>query len=395
MSDDHYLKQELYELVRTDPSVFEFLESGSLDGLWFWDLDNPEAEWMSPRFWEVLGFDPAEKAHSPAEWQGLIHTEDLASAIANFQKHATDPADAFDQLLRYRHRDGSTVWVRCRALVLHGEDGAPRRMLGVHNEVTSLQGAEEVALRERLEQLERARRALERSNRLLKQSNEALTQFAYAASHDLQEPLRMVASFSALLGKRYEGELDERADRWLGHIVDGASRMQDLVAGLLEWSRVQTEGCRFEPVELGALVKEVEEDLSVVLAAAGARIEMVGTLPVVTGDSPQLRRVIQNLVENAVKFRQADVPPVIRIEAGQQTGLHLIAIADNGIGIPLEFHQRVFEVFQRLHPRDEVAGSGLGLAISQRIVERHGGELRVQSDGAGCGSTFTMMLPRL
>jgi len=141
--DHHYLKEELYTLVREAPSIFEFLQRGSLDGIWYWDLRDPEHEWMSPRFWETLGYDPAEKPHSPAAWQDLIHQDDLQSALDNFHKHCQDPTHPYDQIVRYRHRDGSTVWIRCRGMAIRDEHGVPTRMLGAHNDLTKVKQAEE------------------------------------------------------------------------------------------------------------------------------------------------------------------------------------------------------------------------------------------------------------
>lgn len=139
----HYLKDELYTLVQKDSSIFEFLLSGSLDGVWYWDLEHPEHEWMSPQFWISLGYDPEEKQHRTSEWQNLIHPDDLKVAIDNFQKHCADPDHPYDQVVRYRHKDGSTVWVRCRGIAIRDETGRPIRMLGAHNDLTKEKRAEE------------------------------------------------------------------------------------------------------------------------------------------------------------------------------------------------------------------------------------------------------------
>lgn len=134
----NYLKNELYDLIKKDPKIFDFLQSGSLDGIWYWDLDNPEQEWMSEGFWEVLGIDPTTKQHLSSEWQDLIFKEDLEVALENFNKHCENPDHPYDQMVRYRHSDGSTVWVRCRGIAIRDETGKPIRMLGAHNNVTSL-----------------------------------------------------------------------------------------------------------------------------------------------------------------------------------------------------------------------------------------------------------------
>jgi len=143
MQDANYLKRELYERVSCEPGIFEFLQSGSLDGLWYWDIENPEHEWMNARFWELLGYDPAEKKHLAAEWQDLIHPDDLKLAVENLQKHCEDPSYPYDQIVRYRHKSGKTVWVRCRGIAIRDSDGKPIRMLGAHNDLTELKELEE------------------------------------------------------------------------------------------------------------------------------------------------------------------------------------------------------------------------------------------------------------
>ncbi len=142
MSDEHYLKRELYAQVREDSRIFEFLQGGSLDGVWYWDLERPEHEWMSPRFWQALGVDPRDKQHLASEWQDLINHDDLAVALENFKRHCDDPNHPYDQIVRYRHADGSTVWIRCRGLAIRDADGKPVRMLGAHTDVTRLKVAE-------------------------------------------------------------------------------------------------------------------------------------------------------------------------------------------------------------------------------------------------------------
>ncbi|MBY4675428.1 sensor domain-containing diguanylate cyclase [Marinobacterium arenosum] len=154
---EHYLKRELYELVRLEPAVFEFLQAGSLDGLWYWDIENPAVEWMSPSFWTLLGYDPAEKQHLAAEWQDIINPDDLQLALQNFEKHCQAPHHPYDQVVRYRHKDGSTVWVRCRGIAIRDANGKPIRMLGAHNDLTPLKRTEQL-LREKNRQLEKLAR---------------------------------------------------------------------------------------------------------------------------------------------------------------------------------------------------------------------------------------------
>ena len=136
MEDKHFLKAELYKLMRVDASYFEFIQNGSLDGLWYWDLENPDDIWMSPRFWETLGYDPATKKHLSSEWQEIIFPDDLNVAIENLSKHLENPNHPYDQIVRYKHQDGSTVWVRCRGIAIRDKKGVPTRILGAHNDIT-------------------------------------------------------------------------------------------------------------------------------------------------------------------------------------------------------------------------------------------------------------------
>jgi PAS domain S-box-containing protein len=223
----------------------------------------------------------------------------------------------------------------------------------------------------------------------LQRSNAELEQFAYVASHDLQEPLRMVANYTELLEQRYKGKLDEKADKYIHYASDGARRMQRLVADLLAYSRVGSQGKDPVPVATEAVVKSVIASLHGLVRESGATIA-VGPLPPVLADEVQLRQLVQNLVSNAIKFR-AESAPAIAIEAVPSGGRVLFSIRDNGIGLEAQYADRIFEMFQRLHERGKYDGSGMGLAIAKRIVERHGGQIRVESE-LGHGATFFFTL---
>ncbi len=220
----------------------------------------------------------------------------------------------------------------------------------------------------------------------LRRSNAELAQFAYVASHDLQEPLRMVANYTELLGQRYRGKLDERAEKYIHYAVDGAKRMQRLVADLLAYSQVGSQGKPLVRVELQAVLDSVLRALEAVMRESGATVEVAGPLPEVLGDEGQLRQLLQNLIANAIKFR-ADRPPRVRVAATRRDARWEIAVADNGIGIEAQHRERIFQMFQRLHARGEYEGSGIGLAIAKRIVERHGGRIWFDST-PGVGTTF-------
>jgi PAS domain S-box-containing protein len=223
----------------------------------------------------------------------------------------------------------------------------------------------------------------------LRRSNAELEQFAYVASHDLQEPLRMVASYTELLGQRYRGQLDERADKYIFYAVDGAKRMQRLVADLLAYSRIGSQGKPMVAVAAGDVCKNVLRVLAQQVEAAGATIE-IGPMPLVLADEGQLRQLFQNLMGNAIKFR-GDEPPHVVVAAVPHDDGWLFSVADNGIGIDVPSAGRIFQMFQRLHERGKYEGSGIGLSIAKRIVERHGGRIWFEST-PGVGTTFLFTL---
>jgi signal transduction histidine kinase len=228
----------------------------------------------------------------------------------------------------------------------------------------------------------------------LARSNAELEQFAYVASHDLQEPLRKVASFCQLLQRRYSGQLDDRADQYIGFAVDGANRMQTLINDLLAFSRVGRMHDGYAPVDLERVWAATEDALSVGIAEAGAALAH-DPLPTVTGDSTQLGMLIQNLVSNAVKFRFPGREPRISLTClpDQNDALWQFAFTDNGIGIAPEYAERVFVIFQRLHTRDAYPGNGIGLALCKKIVEVHGGTIMIDPQFAG-GTRILFTLPR-
>jgi len=223
----------------------------------------------------------------------------------------------------------------------------------------------------------------------LARSNADLEQFAYVASHDLQEPLRMVTAYTQLLAERYRGKLDENADKFIGYAIEGAQRMQVLIQDLLAFSRVgRKEAC--ESVECNAVMKEVLQTLAAAIQETGAVVTH-GELPAVWADRTQVAQVFQNLIGNAIKFRGKE-PPVVSVQAEKASQQWQFSVSDNGIGIAPEYAENIFVVFQRLHARTEYPGNGIGLAICKKIVERDGGKIWVESR-AGSGSTFKFTLP--
>jgi len=227
----------------------------------------------------------------------------------------------------------------------------------------------------------------------LERSNRELEQFAYVASHDLQEPLRKVASFCQMLESRYSGQLDERGHQYIAYAVDGAKRMQALINELLTFSRVGQPGTVREPVNLNDAAHQAVDALDATIADTEAQV-LVAELPTVTGDPTLLTQLFQNLIANSIKFRRVDEPPVVRIDVTRSGPQWEFSCQDNGIGIAPAYAERVFVIFQRLHPREAYPGTGIGLALCRKIVDFHGGQIWVDTEnGAAPGTTIRWTLP--
>ena len=255
--------------------------------------------------------------------------------------------------------------------------------------------------------------ALVERTRELERSNADLEQFAYVASHDLQEPLRAVTSYAQLLAKRYADQLDAKANKYIGYVVDGGNRMQRLIQDLLNYSRVGRKGNLFQSISCNQVLAQALANLSISIRRSGATVTS-DPLPQVMADEGQLIQLLQNLISNAIKFK-GEPPPKIHVSAVNQVDEKqstaeretvprrsspiaktdnnwLFSVRDNGIGIQSEYRERIFTLFQRLHSRQEYSGTGIGLAVCQKIVERHGGEIWVESE-FGKGSTFYFTIP--
>jgi signal transduction histidine kinase len=261
------------------------------------------------------------------------------------------------------------------------------------------QGATDCVLKDHLARLPLSvRRALKekqlrqqrrQSEEELSRSNAELEQFAYVASHDLQEPLRMIANYTQLLAERYRGKLDEQADKYIAYSVDGATRMQALIQDLLRFSRVGNQQIEPKATQCHAIVEQALKNLQAAVIESGAAVNW-NNLPVVMADSAQLTQVFQNLIANAIKFHGVETP-MIQIDSEKKEHEWVFAVTDNGIGIPAESWQDIFVIFRRLHTRTEYAGNGIGLSICKKIIERHGGKIWIEAQAKpGCRFKFTL-----
>ncbi len=338
----------------------------SLDGFWLVDAGSRTLTDVNAAYVQLSGYDrEALLGMSVSELEADGELEVLLDSLS-------ERAGAGGSRLQTRHRrvDGSQFDVEMSVTYLPEQDAFAIFVRDISERLAS-----ESAITSRTEALE--------------VSNAELERFAYVASHDLQEPLRMVTSYLDLLSRRYKGQLDKEADEFIWFAVDGASRMKNLINGLLEYSRVERLGGELVPTDLNDTLEAAKMALSVLIGESGAVIES-DRLPQVVCDPMQLSRVFQNVIANAVKFK-SDATPRVTIECSRDGAMWHFVVADNGIGFEQQFAERVFELFQRLHAHSTYPGTGLGLAVTRKIVERHGGTCWMESEpGKGTRFHFTL-----
>jgi light-regulated signal transduction histidine kinase (bacteriophytochrome) len=284
---------------------------------------------------------------------------------------------------RFERKDGSYAHVYDRGYVIRNKEGKAIRMIGSTQDISALKRSEQ--------QLYELNAVLEKRAAELARSNAELERFAYVASHDLQEPLRMVSSFLQLLDKQYTAKLDDKAREYINYAVGGAERMKRLILDLLSYSRVATVAEQFQSVDMNTVAKHVIQIFE--SRFEKERITLTtGRLPVVQGNSSQLQQLLQNLIGNAIKYK-SEHPPLIEIGCQEEESRFVFFVKDNGIGINPKYFEKIFVVFQRLHPVNNYSGTGIGLAICKKIIERHHGEIWVESE-EGKGSTFFFSMPK-
>ncbi|MDW5562416.1 MAG: PAS domain S-box protein [Methanomassiliicoccus sp.] len=276
----------------------------------------------------------------------------------------------------YFHKDGHEIYCSAHVRVVRGPEGMISEIVASFRDIT---------------ESKRAERELQEYSKQLERSNDELQQFAYVASHDLQEPLRMVTLYMDLLGKRYGEELSPQAREYMNIARQGADRMRQLVNDLLQYSRIETHKEDFTTVDMNLVVQAVIGDLALAIDQNGGRVTSE-TLPNVVGDTMQMKQLLTNLINNAIKFHGSG-PPLVEVSASTVGDICVFSVKDNGIGIDPKYQDKLFKMFSRLHTKEEYPGTGIGLAICKKIIERHGGLIWVDSDGKA-GSTFFFTLPR-
>jgi PAS domain S-box-containing protein len=360
------------EAIRAEEERFRNLVETTNDIIWEVDVKGVYS-YISPQVRSILGYEPEELiGKTPFD----VMPEDEAARVREFFGKVMGAAEPFSNLENKNlTKDGRLIVLESGAVPFYDESGAIRGYRGIDRDITERKKAEE-ELDKVLDELTR--------------SNAELQQFAFVASHDLQEPLRAVTSYLRLLERRLTGRLEPEAEGFVESAVDGAARMEHMIKDLLEFSRVNTAGGAFERVDMNAVLDAALENLSTAINESGAVFER-GQMPVVYADPAQFIRLLQNLIGNAIKFRKPGAKPVIEVGARESAEGWVFSVKDNGVGIAPGDVDKVFIIFQRVHGK-KYPGTGLGLAICKRIVERHGGRIWVES-AEGRGSSFHFTVP--
>jgi signal transduction histidine kinase len=377
-NDREYALRALSQQLSQQNMLFDAALNNMIQGLCMFDADQKLIV-VNGRYLELYNFSP--EVVKPGI--SLREIMEYSIAIGNYTEDdaaralAERPSQAQKRernILLQRLRDGRTIAVMHSPL----PDGG------------SVATYEDVTAREQSE------RTLRQYASRLEHSNRELQDFAFVASHDLQEPLRKIESFGNRLHATVGDQLGDEGQLYLERMQSAAVRMRSLINGLLSYSRITSKAQPFEAVELGQIVLEVVSDLQVAIEEAAGRID-IGPLPIIQADATQMRQLFQNLISNSLKFRRKDQPPVITIAASVRTPTHSracceIVVSDNGIGFDNKYATRIFAIFQRLHGRGEYEGTGIGLATVRKIINRHGGTIRAEGS-PGAGATFTIVLP--
>ncbi len=343
-------------------------------GTWDWDIRGNNVTW-SEQIYEIHGLNEEEFGGTVEAFAGLVHPDDrsrveyaIKDSIENFKPYSVE--------MRIIRPNGEVRWISTNARVIPGADGKASRMLGATVDITETRNIQE-SLYEQL----RIHKEMEEE---LSKSNRELEQFAYIASHDLQEPLHMISSFVDLLSIRCDAKLGEKEKEYLNFVKQGSKQAKTLIEELLEYSRIGKRG-NLQAVDLRAVLREVESNLKISITESRARIQYNG-LPVLNAAHLEMVQLFQNIISNAIKYRGRKTPE-IEIASRLEDDKWLFSVKDNGIGIEPQYQERIFGMFQRLHSKSDYSGTGIGLAICKKIVEHHGGRIWVESQ-PGKGSTF-------
>ncbi|AEI47414.1 PAS domain S-box protein [Runella slithyformis] len=377
-------RKKAEEEFRQSNERFQKVTAATQDAIWDWDIENDSLYW-GEGFKTLFGYSIESSDPTLHSWRDRIHPEDLEEITQALANLFADPSiNKCQQEYRYRKATGEYAFVIDRYAIIRNKDGKPIRMIGAMTDITYRKEAEEA--------LKRLNETLNVRAKELALSNAELEQFAYVASHDLQEPLRMVTGFLTQLDKKYGDSLDAKAKQYIAFAVDGAKRMRQIILDLLDFSRVGKTVNTIEDVSIKALTDEVCQLQSTLIEESKA-VFHCHHLPTIRTYRAPLFQVFQNLIGNALKYRKEGIPPEIVIQATENPAEWLFSIRDNGIGIREEYFEKIFVIFQRLHNKEKYSGTGIGLSIVKKIIENLGGRIWLESE-PDRGSTFYFTIPK-
>ncbi|HSP12678.1 MAG TPA: PAS domain S-box protein [Salegentibacter sp.] len=356
---------------------FKYLTKATSDAIWDWDLEKNEVYW-GEGFESLFGYKLSELSADIHLWSENIHPEDMDTAVGSLEDAIAGNETKWEAEYRFVTENGEYKYVYDRGYIVRDKTGKAIRAVGAMQDISKSKDYES-SLKSLNEDLKKHAKELEISNA-------ELEQFAYVASHDLQEPLRMVTSFLTQLEKKYTDKLDDKAHTYINFAVDGAKRMRSIILDLLEFSRVGRSEDKQENIDVNEIIEELKTLYRKEIKDSGAVIK-TGNLPEIVAPKAPIRQVFQNLISNSIKYRKVSMPPEIEINAEESGKFFVFSIKDNGIGIDSEYFERIFIIFQRLHQREKYSGTGMGLAVTKKIIENLGGKIWLESR-EGEGSIF-------
>lgn len=371
--------------IETSNEHFKNVVKATNDAIWDWDIKS-NSFYYGIGYKTLFGIDIEKEEKNFDTWKSRIHPDDFEQLMENVNTVLYNPdISNFESSYRFLKNSGEYAYVTDRGVIMRDEDGNAIRLIGAIKDVSQQKEYEA--------SLQQLNKDLEEHAKELAVSNAELEQFAYVASHDLQEPLRMITSFMARLDKKYSHLLDEKGKRYIYFAVDGAERMRQIILDLLEYSRVGKHEDKLKAINLNDLIEEIKTLFKKLIEEKNAEITY-DNLPVISFYKTPLLQVVQNLINNALKYTKNEIPPKIHISVETGRNEYTFAIRDNGIGIEEAYLEKIFVIFQRLHTKEAYSGTGMGLAIVKKIIENLGGKIWVTST-PGEGSAFYFTIKKL
>ena len=372
------------EAVKSSNQKYDVVALATNDAIWDWNVDTNEVTRTGQGLKTLFGYDLEEAASEENFWNKRIHPDDFKRVMDNQVLVINEPEKMYwEDEYKFLRKDGRYAYIFDKGYIIRDEKGKAIRVIGATRDITERKETEALLL-------DLNNRLKQRADELAA-SNIELERFAYIASHDMQEPLRMITSFLQLFKKKYEDQIDETAEQYIHFAVDGAERMKKLIMDLLEYSRVGSNKDDLAFIETNALLQEVVNVFYNRIEEMKATV-IIENLPDVRGNRTQLFQLFQNLIGNALKYHSGESPE-IRVSGNEEENRFVFHVKDNGIGIKPVFFEKIFVLFQRLHHKNEYSGTGIGLAICKKIVEKHGGKIWVESE-PGKGSCFSFSISK-